>query len=61
MQVVAREGRVRSATYKKLVADEKAVMAALGPIVDTSLGGATPRDPLVVYYNGQVGKFVHRR
>ena len=61
MQVVARAAHVTAAEHQELVADEKAIMAALGPTVDSRLGGATPRDPLVVYYNGQVTKFVHKR
>jgi hypothetical protein len=61
MQAVARAAHVTAAEHQELVADEKAVMAALGPTVDTKLGGASPRDPLVVYYNGQVAKFVHKR
>ena len=44
-----------------MVADEQAVTKALGPQVDTDLGGTSPRDPLVVYYNGQVNQFVHKR
>jgi hypothetical protein len=61
MQVVARAAHATAADHQELVADEKAVMAALGPNVDSNLGGATPRDPLVVYYNGQVTKFAHKR
>jgi hypothetical protein len=61
MQVIAREAHVTLANHRKLVADEKAITAALGPKVDTNLGGTGPRDPLVVYYNGQVPNFVHKR
>ncbi len=61
MQVVAREAHVTAAEHQELVADEKAIMAALGRSVDSNLGGATPRDPVVVYYNGQVTQFVHKR
>ena len=32
-----------------------------GPNVDTTLGGSVPRDPVVVYYDGQVTQFVHKR
>ena len=61
MQLIAREAHVTLAEHKALVADEQAVTKALGPQVDTDLGGTSPRDPLVVYYNGQVNQFVHKR
>jgi hypothetical protein len=61
MQTVAKEARVTPAERKRLVADEKAIDAALGPNVDTSLGGSVPRDPVVAYYDGQVAQFVHKR
>jgi hypothetical protein len=61
MQLVAREAHVNAANRRQLVADEQAITAALGPKVDTNLGGAIPRDPLVVYYNGQVSEFIHKR
>jgi hypothetical protein len=41
------------------VADEQAVTLDLGPSPDLSLGGATPRNPLAVYMDGQVPNFVH--
>ena len=61
MQLIAREAHVTKTEYKTLTADEQAINAALGTNVDTSLGGTSPRDPLVVYYNGQVNQFVHKR
>jgi hypothetical protein len=61
MQTVAHQARVTVAERRKLVADEKAIDTALGPNVDTALGGAVPRDPLVVYYDGQVAQFIHKR
>ncbi len=61
MQTVAKEARVTPAERRRLLADAKAVSAALGPNVDTTLGGSVPRDPVVVYYNGQVAQFVHKR
>ena len=61
MQLIAREAHVTLAEHKALVADEQAITNALGPQVDTNLGGTSPRDPLVVYYNGQVNQFVHKR
>ena len=61
MQLIARAAHVTKAEYKTLVADQQAINAALGPQVNTNLGGSSPRDPLVVYYNGQVNQFVHKR
>jgi hypothetical protein len=61
MQTVAKEARVRPAERKRLLADAHAIAAALGPNVDTALGGSVPRDPVVVYYDGQVAQFVHKR
>jgi hypothetical protein len=61
IQLIAREAHVTLAEHKALVADAQAVTTALGPQVDTNLGGTAPRDPLVVYYNGQVNQFVHKR
>ena len=61
MQTVAHQAHVTAAERQKLVADEKAIDTALGPNVDTALGGAAPRDPVVVYYDGQVAQFVHKR
>lgn len=60
MQTVAREAHVTAAERQRLQSDEKAIAAALGPNADSSLGGAVPRDPLVVYYDGQVTQFVHK-
>jgi hypothetical protein len=61
MQTVAHQARVTAADRQRLLADEKAIDAALGPNVDTTLGGSIPRDPVVVYYDGQVAQFVHKR
>ncbi len=61
MQLIAREAHVTLAEHRQLVADEQAITTALGPHVNTNLGGSSPRDPLVVYYNGQVNQFVHKR
>ncbi len=61
MQLIAREAHVTLAEHKILVADAQAIATALGPQVDTNLGGTAPRNPLVVYYNGQVNQFVHKR
>jgi hypothetical protein len=61
LQTVAKQARVTGVERRKLIADEKAIDTALGPNVDTTLGGAVPRDPVVVYYDGQVAHFVHKR
>jgi hypothetical protein len=61
MRVVARAAHVSPADHQELVADEKAIAADMGPNVNANLGGAGPRDPLVVYYDGQVAGFVHQR
>jgi hypothetical protein len=57
--VVARAAGITGAFHNVLSADEKALTAVLGPAPDTDLGpGATDRDPLEVYYNGQIDKFI---
>jgi hypothetical protein len=61
MQTVARQAHVTASERRRLLADAKAIAAALGPDVDTALGGSVPRDPVVVYYDGQVAQFVHKR
>jgi hypothetical protein len=61
MQTVAKEARVTPSERKRLLADAKATSAALGSNVDTTVGGTVPRDPVVVYYDGQVAQFVHKR
>ena len=59
MQVVARAARVSPLVHDALAADWSLFETALGPKPDTDLGpGATDRDPLEVYFNGQVIKFV---
>lgn len=61
MQTVAREAHVTAAERQRLAVDEKAISTALGPNAGTVLGGDTPRNPTVVYYDGQVAQFVHKR
>jgi hypothetical protein len=61
MQTVARQAHVTAAERQRLLSDEQAIASALGPKVETALGGSVARDPLVVYYNGQVTQFVHKR
>jgi hypothetical protein len=61
MQTVAKEAHVTTAEHQRLQNDEQAIKTALGPNVQTALGGSVPRDPLVVYYDGQITQFVHKR
>jgi hypothetical protein len=61
MRVVGREAHVTLAEHATFVADEKAVYAAIGGAVDTNVGASTPRNPLQVYYDGQVSGFVHNK
>lgn len=57
--VVARAAGLTGSFHNALSADEQALTAALGPKPDTDLGpGATDRDPLEVYYNGQIDRFI---
>jgi hypothetical protein len=61
MQTVAQQAHVSAAMRAKLQKDEQAIVSALGPNVDTALGGSVARDPVLVYFDGQVTQFVHRR
>ena len=59
METIAKQSKVTAKEHATLTADMKAIGTALGPNPDTDLGpGAVDRDPLTVYYDGQVGKFV---
>ena len=59
MLVVARAAGITGSFHNALSSDEQALTADLGPNPNTDLGpGATDRDPLEVYYNGQIDKFV---
>jgi hypothetical protein len=59
MHVVARAARVTPHIHDALSADWLVFKDDLGPTPDTDLGpGATDRDPLEVYYNGQIDKFI---
>jgi hypothetical protein len=59
MQVVARAARVSPQVHDALSADWHVFEDDLGPHPDTDLGpGATDRDPLEVFYNGQVANYV---
>jgi hypothetical protein len=44
-----------------IASDQQAIAKVLGPSPDTKLGGAAPRDPLMVYVDGQVSGFVRKR
>jgi hypothetical protein len=61
MQTVAKEARVTAAEHKRLQGDEQAIATTLGPNVEPIQSESVPRDPLVVYYDGQVTQFVHKR
>jgi hypothetical protein len=61
MEVVAHEAHVSTANHDMIVADEQAIAQILGPSPNTNLGGAVPRDPLTVYFDGQVASFVRKR
>jgi dGTP triphosphohydrolase len=61
MKVIARAAHVTAAESQQLTADQQALITALGSHADSDLGGTTPRDPVVVYYQGQVNQFVHKR
>jgi hypothetical protein len=61
MQKVARAAHVTSAESQQLAADEQALTAALGQHVDIQLGDSVSRDPVIVYYDGQVNMFAHKR
>jgi hypothetical protein len=59
MRVVARAARVTGPLHQAVDSDKQVLSDELGPTPNTNLGpGATDRDPLVVYYDGQVDKFV---
>ncbi len=59
MQVVSRATAATPQLRAALLADWQTLSTDLGPSPDTDLGpGATHRDPLEVYFNGQVGDFI---
>ena len=61
MRAIARAAHVTAAEHQQLQADQQALTTALGAHAASDLGGSTPRDPVVVYYEGQVNQFVHKR
>ena len=59
VHVVAREARVSGSLQRALSSDEQILTAKLGPNPNADLGpGAVDRDPLEVYYDGQVNNFI---
>jgi hypothetical protein len=59
VHIVATAARVAGPFQRVLAADEQIITANLGPNPDADLGpGAVNRDPLEVYYNGQVNDFI---
>ncbi len=59
VHIVARAAGVTGPYQRELAADEQILTASLGPNPDADLGpGAVDRDPLEVYYNGQVNNFI---
>ncbi len=59
MHVVPRTASDTAPFQDPISADEQVRSDDLGPTPDTNLGpGAADRDPLVVYYNGQVNDFI---
>lgn len=60
MQTVAREAHVTTAERQRLTADEQAITTAMGPNAASIADAGVSRDPLVVYYDGQVAQFVHK-
>ena len=61
MQTVAQQAHISASMRAKLQKDEQAIIRALGPNVNTALGGSVPRDPVLVYFDAQVTQFVHRK
>jgi hypothetical protein len=62
VHVVARAAGVSGPIQRALSRDEQILTADLGPTPNADLGpGAVDRDPLQVYYNGQVSNFVRMR
>jgi hypothetical protein len=59
MEVVSRATRIPLQLRDVLLGDWESLEYDLGPNPDTDLGpGATHRDPLEVYFSGQVGNFI---
>jgi dGTP triphosphohydrolase len=60
MKAIAREARVTAAQNQQLTADQAALDTALGSHTQSDLGGDIPRNIVVVYYEGQLNRFVHQ-
>jgi hypothetical protein len=59
MQVVSRATDAPPSLRDAVLSDWKVLEFDLGPSPDTNLGpGAADRDPLEVYFNGQVDNFI---
>jgi hypothetical protein len=63
MRVIGHAARVRVPSAAEHVEGRDGAIVAgdLGPSPDTDIWPGSLRDPLVVYYNGQVGNFVRVR
>jgi hypothetical protein len=61
MEKVARTAHVTRAENQQLAADQQALTTALGPHAESALDSTNPRDPAVVYYDGQVNQFAAKR
>ncbi len=58
MEVIAREAHVPPQLGSALARDQAVIRHRQGPTPNTDLGpGATDRNPLAVYYDGQVERF----
>ncbi len=59
MHVIARAAKVTGQFHEAIYSDDQILSNDLGPNPDTDLGpGATDRDPLTVYHDGQVNNFI---
>jgi hypothetical protein len=63
MSAVARAVMGHASSAAKLAKENTQTIISLdlGPNPDTNIWPGAPRDPLVVYYNGQIGNFVRVR
>jgi hypothetical protein len=61
MRAIAGAAHVTAAESQQLAADQQALINALGAHAQSTLGGQVVRNPVMVYYEGQVNQFVHKR
>jgi hypothetical protein len=63
MSKVGREVMGHASSAVKLAKEitQTVISLDLGPNPNTNIWPGAPRDPLVVYYNGQIGNFVRVR